>query len=127
MAAIGRPVPHRNFDGKIFLERVSKSRFVSKYTDHSNFSDNAIINMEIKMGMWNEYIPDLQINISELKIIFYMNYDLEEAIIDRLEFGYNTKIRNNGNTKYVRLEDDGSELCTKKYGQLMIRTYLVRI
>lgn len=43
-----------------------------------------------------------------------MNYNLEDAIIDRLEFGYNTKIGNNGNRKYVRIEDDGSEVITKK-------------
>lgn len=37
------------------------------------------------------------------RYIFNLNYDLEDAIIDRLEFGYNTKIGNNGNENYVRI------------------------
>lgn len=41
-----------------------------------------------------------------------MNYYLEEAIIDRLEFGYDSKISNDGNKKWVRLEDNSSELFT---------------
>ena len=38
------------------------------------------------------------------------NYDLEEAIIDRLEFAFNTKVRKQGNTKNVRIEDDGETI-----------------
>lgn len=66
------------------------------------------------MGKWIEFCTDLHISVSELKDIFYINYDLEDAIIGQLEFGYNTKIVSNGNEKYVRIEDDGSELITKK-------------
>ena len=114
MGVVGRPIPHRNFDGKILLERVSKKRYISKCTAHSNFSDDAIINAEIKMGKWKIYVTDLHICIAEIRDIFYLNYELDDAIIDRLEFGYNTKIGNNGNEKYVRIEDDGSKLFTKK-------------
>ena len=59
MGVVGRPIPYHNFDGKIFLERVSKKRYISKCTAHSNFSDDAIVNAEIKMGKWIDYIAEL--------------------------------------------------------------------
>ena len=50
MGVVGRPLPHRNFDGKIFLERVSKRKFIQKCTAHTNFSDDTLVNNEIKNG-----------------------------------------------------------------------------
>ena len=105
MGVVGRPVPHRQFDGKIFLERVSKTKYITMCTAHSNFSDDALINAQIKNGEWRNLVADLHINISDLKILFDENYDLENAVIDRLEFFYVTKIGNKGNTKEVRIED----------------------
>ena len=49
----------------------------------------------------------MELTVSELKQIFYENYDLEEAIIDRLEFAFITKVGKQGNTKNVRIDDDG--------------------
>ena len=51
-------------------------------------------------------IGDLHCNVWELKKILYENYDLEDAIVDRLEFGYTTKIGNKGNSKWVKIMDD---------------------
>ena len=82
IGVVGRPIPYHNFDGKIFLERVSKKRYISKCTAHSNFSDDAIVHAEIKMGKWIKYIADFQLSVSELKEIFYLNYDLDYATID---------------------------------------------
>lgn len=57
---------------------------------------------------------DLHCNVADLKSTLYMNYDLDEATIDRLEFGFTTKVGNKGNTKWVRIEDDDKELfCLK--------------
>ena len=47
-------------------------------------------------------IGDLHCNVSDLKTILYVNYDLDDATVDRLEFGFTTKIGNNGNTKGVK-------------------------
>ena len=67
MGVVGRPVPHRQFDGKIFMERVSETKFITKCTAHTNFSDDALINSEIKNGKWKEMIGDLHCNVSDLK------------------------------------------------------------
>ena len=42
-------------------------------------------------------VGDLHLNISDIKSLFAKSYDLDDAIIDRLEFGYMTKIGNKGN------------------------------
>ena len=47
MGVVGLPVPHRNFDGRIFLERVSKRKYIQTCTSHTNFSDDTLINGEI--------------------------------------------------------------------------------
>ena len=113
MGVVGRPIPHRGFDGKIFLERVSKTKYITMCTAHTNFSDDALVNAEIKNGDWRKLIPALHSNLEEIKILFYDNYDLEDAVIDRLEFFYVTKIGNKGNVKDVRIED-GDDISSLK-------------
>ena len=39
---------------------------------------------------------------------------LDNATVDRLEFGFTTKIGNNGNTKWVKINDDDDEICCLK-------------
>jgi len=46
MAVVAGPLPHRNFDGRIHMERASKTVFVSKRTSHHNFSTDALINSD---------------------------------------------------------------------------------
>ena len=107
----GRPVPHRQFDGKIHIERVSKKRFIQKCTAHTNFCDDALLNSEIVSGKWKHLVSeDLHINVSEVKQLIYEYYDLEEAVVDRLELSYKTKIGKSGNEKLVVIEDDGRTL-----------------
>ena len=86
MGVVGRPVPHRNFDGKIFLERVSERKYISKCTAHTNLSDDALVNAEIKNCEWRKLVYDLNLHLSDLKGIFKETYALGEAIVDRLKF-----------------------------------------
>ena len=104
---MGRPVPHRQFDGKIHLERVSKKRYIQKCTAHTNFCDDALINSEITTGEWKKLVvSDLQLNVRELKQLIFENYDLDMAVLDRLEFQYQSKIGRNGNEKTMIIKDD---------------------
>lgn len=52
MGVVRMPAPHRQFNGMVFLERVSKRVSVSKITSHQNFTDQVIINQVIKNGKW---------------------------------------------------------------------------
>ena len=83
-------------------------------TAHTNFSDDALVNAEIKNGEWRKLLADLHLQISDLKVLFHDNYDLDDAVMDRLEFFYVTKIGNNGNTKDVRIEDTNENISTLK-------------
>ena len=75
-----------------------------------------MVNLEIKSGGWRKLIPDLQLNISDMKHLFDESYELDDAVIDRLEFFYITKVGNIGNVKEVRIEDADENI-----GSLKIR------
>ena len=103
MAVVGRPLPHRNFNGKIHIERVSETKFISKCTAHTNFSDDAIVNDELKSMAWKSIISTESTCEDFLQVI-QGAYQLEEYVVQRLEFYVVTKVGNNGNTKEIKLE-----------------------
>ena len=51
MAVAGRPVHHLDFNGKIFMERVSSTCFITSTIAHSNFRDDTLANNAIKHEM----------------------------------------------------------------------------
>ena len=40
MGIIGHPMPHHQFNGRIHIKRVSKTRYIQTYMAHKNVSDN---------------------------------------------------------------------------------------
>lgn len=40
---VGRPVSHIQINRKIYLDRVSKQKFIQKCTSHTRFCDDALI------------------------------------------------------------------------------------
>ena len=104
MAVVARPIPHRNFDGKVHIERVSKTRILSTATSHSNFTDDALNNDALKKGMWREICSEMDVNADDIIELLSVTYNLDEYIQDRMEVFYVTKIGSNGNTKKVVLD-----------------------
>ena len=101
MGVVGRPKIDKNSDGRILLDRVSKTRAIKKKT-HQCFSDDVIINSEIKTGNWKDfYVPKTDMQLDDLKEIIGKNYNLEDDIIDRLEFTYKQKVDNKGKVRYL--------------------------
>ena len=113
MGVVGRPIPHRRFNGKIFMERVSKTKYVTSATSHTNFSDDALVNDAIKMGGWKDLVDSTVSTTEDLLEFIRESYNIEDSTVDHIEFFYITKIGNNGNTKKVMLEDDGSAYSSK--------------
>ena len=64
MGIVGRPCRHNNFNGKILMKRVSTKRYVRSLTSHTNFSDDGIINTQIKEGEWRDLV-DLTMKTDE--------------------------------------------------------------
>lgn len=76
MLSIGRPLPHHNFNGKILLERVSKKCFIQKSTSYSAFSNDVLLNADIKdQKLRCLVIVDLKIAISKTKNTIFDNYN----------------------------------------------------
>ena len=85
MAIVGRPLPHCNFNGKIYIEHVSETKFISKCTAHTNFSDDALVNVELKAMEWKSLVTN-ENTCEELFDFIISTYQVEDYILDRLEF-----------------------------------------
>ena len=118
MSVVGRLIPHRKFDEKIFLERVSKIIVVLKLTANQNFCDNDVINQQIKDKDWHISVTnDSPLSVNELLITIIENSGLDGAVADRLELSYKVFIGDKGNTKIIKLDDKSNIFdirCRKK-------------
>ena len=101
MDIIGRPQRHHDFNGKILMRRLSKRRYISSITAHANFTDDAVLNTQIKEGEWRHLI-DVTIKTGDDLMFFFANiYELENEVVDRLEFFYCVNVGSKGKTKYI--------------------------
>ena len=99
IGVVARPIPHRSFNGKIFMERVSKTKCITSATSHTNFSDDALVNDAIKKGDWRELVDETVSTTDDLLQFIVESYHIDDSIADRIEFYYATKIGSSGNTK----------------------------
>ena len=117
MGVVANLIPLYNFDGKIFLERISMEKTTTITTHHQQFSDDVNVNVLIKNGGW------IAIVLSELSV--YENavqigefYDLDDAFIYQLVFVYRVYVGNIGNTELRYLTNDdiifGTMFCNNK-------------
>ena len=105
IGVVGRPRSDKNLDGRIFLEIISKTYTIKKRTANQRFSDDVLINSEIKNGKWRQfYVPEMICD--DLRKIVGDAYELEDYIIDRLEFSYKKLIGKKGNAKYIPINND---------------------
>ena len=105
MAVVGRPLTYRGFNGKMHMEQVSKTKYISKCTAHTNFSDDAVVNVDIKAMEWKGLVTD-ECTCSKFINLISNTYQLKEYILDCLEFYINTTVGTQGNRKEISLEFD---------------------
>ena len=87
IGVVGRPRPDNNFDCHIFLERISKTCTITKGIANQRFSDDILINFKIKNRKWRQFhVPDMICD--DIKKIVGDVYEVEDYIIERLEFPY---------------------------------------
>jgi hypothetical protein len=107
LGAAARPRPDKGFDGRILLERVSNDHVITMRTAHQNFTDDVVMNNELKNGEWRQlYLPNTNMACEEVRLLIGEVFGLDDAIIDRLEFTYKTFIGASGHTKIVTIKDD---------------------
>ena len=100
LGVVGRPrtVGDTHFNGRIMLERISKTSQVVKKTKHQRFTTDAVANYELKNGRWK----DLYVNgmtVGEMGELIVDSYDLDEEVADRLEFHYENWTQGRKKTK----------------------------
>lgn len=104
LGVVACPHQEREFDGRVFLERISKPKTVTRTSRNKNFSVDVLVNDAIKAGEWLEFYVD-GMDVSELLGVIVDTYDLDGLVAERLELSYLTHTRG-GNPKRVILESD---------------------
>ena len=106
MGVVGSPNQERNFDGKILLLRVSRSKHLSRATVGEWFVSDAALNGLLKKGQWrNCYVGGM--TVGKLHSAVVENYDMQDDdVADHLFFRYETHIGTQGNTQKKWLDED---------------------
>mmetsp|Transcript_2218 Transcript_2218/g.4869 ORF Transcript_2218/g.4869 Transcript_2218/m.4869 type:complete len:140 (-) Transcript_2218:4-423(-) len=92
LGAVAKPIPERNFDGKIYLERISKTETYKKMTTNQNFSHHAPTNELLKKGDWCKHASE-GMTLQTLRSTLQEKYDLESSIAERLVIQYYIPMR----------------------------------
>ncbi len=93
LGVVAAPRPDHNFDGRVFLKRVSKRKKLARGCRNSRFSVNVLINQSITDGeVWRNIMREENHNIltAELQNQIVEMYDLDEFVAERLTFSYYT-------------------------------------
>ena len=92
LGVVARPRPHLHFDGKIHIERFSKTRPSTRMCTHTSFSHDICINLMLKKGQWMD-LADFKNDdwtTAEVLSLIAEHYNLTEDVEKRLELQYNS-------------------------------------
>ena len=87
LRVVANVIPSRNFDGKIFLQRVSKEKAYAQTTCNQNFSNDASANGLLKNSKWKDENIGLVVNgmtLGNLKDDLTNQYQIDEDICKRI-------------------------------------------
>ena len=89
LGVVANAIPSKNFDGKIFLQRVSKEKAYAQTTCNQNFSNDASANGLLKNSKWKDENLGLVVNgmtLGNLKDDLTNQYQIDEDICERIVF-----------------------------------------
>jgi hypothetical protein len=89
LGVVGNPNESHNFDGKIFLKRVSKVETVSRASMNQRFSVDVLVNESLQHGSWHE-LATTEATVEECLETVAATYDLDEFVGERLVLTYTT-------------------------------------
>ena len=104
LGVLAKAIESRDFDGKIFLQRVSEEKAYAKTTYNQNFSDHASVNGLLKAGEWKDIVVS-DMELEELKYALAGQYDLDAPIVDRIVIRYYVGPENKRRPKYIEGND----------------------
>ena len=106
MGVVGCPNVERNFDGRIYLRRVSKQKKVAKASRNRRFAVDVQVNEELTNGDWRRMIVDTNITAREALDLIIDVYDLDAFVAERLIFYYTTHTGAGNNKQFVDIRDE---------------------
>ena len=80
MGVVGCPNPERNFDGRIFMKRVSQQKKIAKGSRNKQFSVDVQVNEELCQGGWRRIIVDTNVTAHEALDLIIDVYDLDAFV-----------------------------------------------
>ena len=118
LGVVACPRPEHEFDGRVFLKRVAKEKVLTRASPHQRFTDDAILNTEIKNGGWRNMFVDGMTTGELLDVIVDVN-GLEDDVAERLELRYEDWSGQDGNKtwKSVAKEKELSD-CKMRTGRV---------
>ena len=81
---VAKPIESRNFDGKIFIERVTNYEAYKKSVTCERFTDDGLLNALLRAGDWHTLLVDGELTLGELRRSIAENYYLDDDIASRL-------------------------------------------
>ena len=118
LGVVANPNEEKDFDGRIYLERVSRQKTVTRASRNSRFSVDVLVNQALVDGAWKDIVREEEncTTVLDLKEKVSDMYDLDEYVASRLTFSYHTYVGANRTKKIIDL-DDG-----KRFEELGMRT-----
>ena len=103
MGVVACPQPRYNFDGRVYLHRVSQTKRLARASKNKRFSVDVDVVQAIVSGEWKRQLMTDGMTVEELLEELRTHYDLDEYVSDRLVIGYETFTRG-GNKKWKWLD-----------------------
>jgi len=107
IAASSMPNEEHDFDGKIYIKRISKDKTTECTSFNQGFHFNRDINQMLKNGEWRELYPnsDSTFLFGDLRELITEHFELDDNIGDSLAFWYAT-FGLNGKKRIIGLLDN---------------------
>ena len=93
LGVVANPQEERNFDGRVYLKRVSNQVTATRRSTNQRFSDDVDVNTAIMNGEWTEVVT-LNMRAEEALDAISQHYDLDEYVAERLKMNYVSYTRN---------------------------------
>jgi len=108
MGIVANPVPEHNFDGKIALTHVSKTRKCKRSQHIQIFSDDNDINDSAKEGWWNIAAGDMA--AAQILVTLVEHFDLDDGVTE------NIAIRCKSGSAWKEVDASGAKLSETRVG-----------
>ena len=105
MGVVACPQPRYNFDGRVYLSRVSRTKRLARSSRNKRFSVDVDVVNAIVSGVWKRQLVTDGMTVEHLLEELKTYYDLDEYVSDRLVMGYATYTRG-GNKMWKFLDSD---------------------